>query len=111
MRPLRDTVEICYETAGAVQINQIFGIDAGEGIWSYFSQTASDVNAYVSVSQSPEYKGAVIMNGKAIYTSAIGYYPYRGMTDSKKVEFTYTPAAGSCLAGKTYKVVIILYKE
>jgi hypothetical protein len=99
------------QTAEAVQINQIFGIDAGEGTWSYFSQTTGDVNAYVRVSQSPEYKGAVIMNGKVIYTSAIGCYPYRGMTDSKKVEFTYMPAVGSCLAGKTYKVVIILYKR
>jgi hypothetical protein len=110
MRPLRDTVEICYETAEAVQISQIFGIDAGEGTWSYRSFTAGDVDAYVTVSQSPEYRGAVIMNGKAVYESSIGYYPYRSMNDAKKVEFTYTPAAGSCLHGQTYKIVIILTK-
>jgi hypothetical protein len=52
------------------------------------------------------------MNGKALYeNAAIGYYPYHGMTDAKKVEFTYTPASGSCLDGKTFKVVIILYSE
>jgi hypothetical protein len=109
MRPLRDTVEICYETAEAVQINQIFGIDAGEGTWSYFSQTTGDVDAYVK--KSTTYGGAVTMNGKAIYESAIGYYTYHGMTDAKKVEFIYTPAIGSCLKGKTFKVVIILYSE
>jgi hypothetical protein len=112
MRPLRDTVEICCETAEAVQINQIFGIDAGEGTWSYMSSAAGDVNAYVKVSQSPEYSGAVIMNGKAVYyESSIGYYPYRGMNDAKKVEFIYTPADGSCLNGQTFKVVIILTKN
>jgi hypothetical protein len=110
MRPLRDTVEICYETAEAVQINQIFGIDAGEGTWSYFSQTTGDVDAYVKKSTSSTYGGAVIMNGKAIYESAIGYYAYHGMTDAKKVEFICTPATGSCLDGKTFKTVIILIK-
>jgi hypothetical protein len=109
MRPPRDTIAICYEIAGAVQINQIFGIDAGKGTWTYFSQTDNDVDDYVTVSQSTEYGGAVIMDGKAIYEDpTIGSYPYHSMTDAKKVEFTYTPATGSCLAGKTYKVVIIL---
>jgi hypothetical protein len=109
MRPLKDTIEICAETAEAVQINQIFGIDAGEGTWTYKSFTAGDVNNYVTISQSPEYRGAVIMNGKALHESAIGYYPYRDMTDAKKVEFTYTPKDG-CLKGQTYKIVIILIK-
>jgi hypothetical protein len=36
---------------------------------------------------------------------------HEGMSDAKKVEFTYTPTVGSCLAGKTYKVVIILTKS
>ena len=108
MRPLRDTIVICSETAEAVQINQIFGIEAGKGTWSYFSQTPGDVNAYVNKSTSSTYNGAVIMNGKAIYESSIAYYPYRDMPDAKKVEFTYTPANGSCLQGKTYKIVIIL---
>jgi hypothetical protein len=49
------------------------------------------------------------MNGKALHESAIGYYPYRSMTEAKKVEFTYTPKDG-CLKGQTYKIVIILIK-
>jgi hypothetical protein len=110
-RPLRDTIEICYKEAKAVQINQIFGIETGGGTWNYQSQSTGDVDTYITESQSPSYKGAVIMDGQSIYNSPlINYYPYRGMTDTKKVEFTYTPSKSSCLSGETFKVVIILIK-
>jgi hypothetical protein len=102
----QDTVTICYETAEAVNINQIFGIDAG-GTWMYDPV----FNPYITLSTSPEYDGAVVMNGRGIYKNNIGAdYTWHGMT-VKKVEISYTPAAGSCLSGKTYKRVIILYEQ
>jgi hypothetical protein len=107
-RPVRDTVEICYEYAEAVQINQLFGIDA-RGTWTYQSSVPHDVDAYVAESTSPVYGGAVIMNGKAIYKdTSIASYNYHGIIDAKKVEFIYTTHTDSCLHGKKYKMVIIL---
>jgi hypothetical protein len=106
MRPLRDTVVICCEHAEAVQINQIFGIDAS-GTWEYHSSTPGDVNTYVTKSTSATYDGAVIMNGKGICESAIPSYSYHGI-NAKKVEFTYTADDDSCLHGREYKTVIIL---
>ncbi|MDR1593373.1 MAG: hypothetical protein LBS43_02655, partial [Prevotellaceae bacterium] len=106
MRPLKDTVVICAEHAEAVQINQLFGIDA-RGTWSYMSQTPGDVNAYVKQS-STHYPGALIMNGKAIFLDST--IPYCNCHDgnAKKVVFTYTPADDSCLKGKFYTIVVIL---
>jgi hypothetical protein len=102
----RDTIAICYEKAEAININQIFGIDAG-GTWSYYSTLAGDVASYVT--ESAAFGGAVIMNGKGIYEdTSINPYPWHGISTAKRVVFTYTPITGSCLSGKTYKIVIIL---
>jgi hypothetical protein len=104
----RDTIVICSDNAEAVNINQIFGIDAGfdNNVWSYKSETTGDVNNYVTVSTSSTYYGAVVMNGKAIYDdTTIAKIPG---TNNKKVVFTYTSKSGSCLSGKSYTVVIIL---
>jgi hypothetical protein len=106
MRPLRDTIVICSDYAEAVNINQIFGIDAN-GTWEYHSWTAGDVDSYVTISHSPKYGEAVVMNGKALYQSSITPYNYHGLA-TKKVVFTYTPGNNSCLGGKSYTVVIIL---
>ncbi|MDR2027031.1 MAG: hypothetical protein LBQ01_05650, partial [Prevotellaceae bacterium] len=104
MRPLRDTVRICYEHAEAVQINQLFGIDA-RGTWKYYSVTDNDVDSYVTESTTPVYGGAVVMNGKDIYQDpSIAFYG----VDTKKVEFIYKTHNDSCLHGKEYKMVIIL---
>jgi hypothetical protein len=102
----KDTVAICYANAEAVNINQIFGIDAyGEITWS----PAPAIDAYVTRSTSPTYNGAVVMNGKGIYEdSSINPDPWHGIPTAKRVVFTYTPDNNSCLAGKTYKIVIIL---
>jgi hypothetical protein len=103
----RDTIAICYEKAEAVNINQIFGIDAG-GTWTYVSDCNSSVLAPY-VTESAAHGGAVIMNGKEIYTDpSINYYSWHGITAAKRVTFTYTPADNSCLDGKTYRMVIIL---
>jgi hypothetical protein len=113
MRPLRNNIMICYEKAEVVQINQIFGIEVGEGTWTYHALksdnvTQQNISAYVTESHSAEYNGMVIMNGKAIYKDDnIDSYTYNGMK-VKKVEFIYTPEAGSCLDGATYKIMIIL---
>jgi hypothetical protein len=105
LKQSQDTVTVCSETAEAVNINQIFGIDAG-GTWMYDSPDGN-ISSYVTTSAA--YGGAVIMNGKGIYEdSSIAAYPWHGITDTKRVVFTYTPDGGSCLAGQTYKIVIIL---
>jgi hypothetical protein len=102
MRPLMDTITICYEYAEAIQLNQIFGIEAG-GEWSFSADDdAVDVIPYIMESFSTTHKGAMVMNGKAIYIdNAVADEPYH-------VVVTYTPAPGSCLDGKTYSIVIVL---
>jgi hypothetical protein len=107
----RNTITICSDNADAVNINQIFGIDAGfdDNVWSYKSTTAGDVDKYVTISKSSTYYGAVVMNGKAIYDdTAIDMIPG---TNNKKVVFTYTPKSGSCLSGKSYTITIILMRD
>jgi hypothetical protein len=34
MRPLKDTIAVCYKYAEAMNINQLFGLEA-KGEWSY----------------------------------------------------------------------------
>jgi hypothetical protein len=120
MRPLRDSVKICYEFAEALQINQIFGIDA-RGTWMFYATLDgvdnSNITSYLKTSHqveestSSDFKGAVIMNGKAIYSdSRIGSYTYNGKIE-KKIKVTYTPADDSCLVGKTYSITIILTED
>jgi hypothetical protein len=109
----RDTIVICSDNAEAVNINQIFGIDAGyyDGAWSYYSQNPGngDVDNYVTESHSSMYYGAVVMNGKGIYNdSSIDYI---SGTNNKKIVFTYTSKTGSCLGGKPYTIVIILTRS
>jgi hypothetical protein len=111
MRPMKDTIVICYENADAVNINQIFGIDAGKGIWGYYAVqpdgSHQNIDKYVTESTSTKYGGAVVMNGAGIFgDSATGSYPYNGTT-AKKVVFTYAPESGSCLTG-SYRIVIML---
>jgi hypothetical protein len=104
----KDTVVVCYERAEALQINRLFGIEAG-GSLEYFSSVPNDIDGYVTVSpHSSPFDGAVTMNGKAVYESpTIPVYNYHGIA-AKKAVFTYTSDGDSCLKGKTYTVVIIL---
>jgi sugar lactone lactonase YvrE len=103
MRALRDSIVICYERAEAVNINQIFGIDAC-GTWSFEAfesdcfTPVNNIDAYITESTSPAYGGAVIMNGKAIYKN----------TSARKILITYTPADDSCLAGRAFTIKIVL---
>jgi hypothetical protein len=110
MHPLKDTVVICYKYAEAVQINQLFGIEA-KGKWTYYSSVAGDVDQYVTESTSPEYGGAVVMNGKAIYESSIPTGSYHGLNNVKIVTFTYRADDDSCLHGKDYTVTVVLSED
>jgi hypothetical protein len=98
IRPLKDTITICYVQAEAIQLNQLFGIDA-RGTWSYYSTSPGDINDYVKTSST--YPGATIMNGKAIYNNPL--------ITKKEITVTYTPDNNSCLpAGKSYTIIIKL---
>jgi hypothetical protein len=95
----RDTVVMCYRYADAVQIDQLFGIEAN-GKLSYLSA----IDPYVK--KSSDY-GGTVMNGKKIYENdAVPDSDYHGVT-VKKIEFKYTPDTNSCLS-KTYTIVIVL---
>jgi hypothetical protein len=108
MRPLKDVVVMCYEHAETVNINQLFGIDAGNGSWTYQSFTAGDVDNYVKKSPTTSpYSGAVVMDGKAIFNN-IAAKPYHGVAEARQVTFTYTPATNSCLAGKLFTMTVVL---
>ncbi|MDR2286225.1 MAG: hypothetical protein LBE04_01925, partial [Prevotellaceae bacterium] len=110
MRPLKDTIAVCYKHAEAVNINQIFGIEAG-GSWEYYSSAQHDVDNYVKQSTSPVHGGAVVMNGKGIYEdTSISDTLYHGVK-AKTVKFTYTPDSDSCLKNKAYSVVIVLTED
>jgi hypothetical protein len=89
---VRNTVSICYERAKTVQINQIFGIEAG-GVPSY----ALALSPYISETSY----GGIIFNGKK-------YYEDNGNSGEIPVSFTYA-APGSCLPdGKIYTLTVVL---
>jgi hypothetical protein len=106
IRPPRDTIAICYLYAEAVNINRLFGLEAG-GVWTYHAidsenpdNTSIIPSAQVTIISAPHsvHAGAVVMNGKGIYENeSIPSRTYHGVGDVKMVKFTYTPASGSCL--------------
>jgi hypothetical protein len=97
----KDTVVVCYEHAEALQINQLFGIEAGGSL-----KYADNIKSYIK--QSATYGGAITMDGTGIYAdTSIPFSDYHGVGNVKKIEFTYEDSAG-CLQGKTYKIVIVL---
>jgi hypothetical protein len=107
MRPLKDTIKVCYLQAEAMQINQLFGIEA-YGAWEF---AIDDVpltvpSTYISKPTSPAYDGAVIMNGNAIFKD------FGNATKSTRVTVKYTPASDSCLnSSLPYSVEILLNPE
>jgi hypothetical protein len=101
----RDTVAVCWKYAGAMQINQLFGVEAG-GTWSTVP-VLTDGYIHQSPSSSP-YAGALVFNGKSAYEDGIlPAITYHG-EPSRKIEFYYTVSADNCLGYKEYKVVIVL---
>jgi hypothetical protein len=90
----RDTVTIYYIHAEAININQLFGLESG-GTPSYDYGTT--VAPYITLTSH----GGTVFNGKTFYSTQLA--------NVVMVTFTYTPA--ECLAGKTYKLVIILSDE
>jgi hypothetical protein len=111
---LRDTVlPICYDLADAIQINQIFGIEA-DGDWIYYAENENDLNnkTHITVSTLPPCLGSIVMKGKAVYDDpSISKYPYLGDPNAKKVVFLYKTDDASCLNGKEYKIIIVIYKN
>jgi hypothetical protein len=115
VRRLRDTITICNVNADAVQINQIFGIESGDGDnWSYHAVNSGggeeSIDAYVSKSTAPSiHAGAVVMNGKAIYEDgSIPYNSYHGLNNVKIVKITYKADDDTCLEGREFTRVIVL---
>jgi hypothetical protein len=95
IRPLRDSISVCYKYAEALQLNQIFGVDAGSSSWTYTGDDGSDLSTYVS--ESLTYGGAETMDAKAVYEN----------TSVRRISITYTPT-DSCFAGKPFTIKIIL---
>ncbi|MDR1339816.1 MAG: hypothetical protein LBK58_07180 [Prevotellaceae bacterium] len=102
-----DTVSVCRKYAEALQINQIFGVEAA-GTWS----TVPDLMTSGYIRQSPvssPYAGAVVFNGKAAYDDGIlPTIPYYGKP-AHAIEFYYTVSDG-CLK-KEYKTVIVITED
>jgi hypothetical protein len=104
VRPVRDTIAVCWEKAENIQLNQIFGIDAG-GSWIYDGA----INSYVSTLLVAPYTGATIFNGKAAYLdTGILYDGSYHIANSKSIVFKYKADSSGCLAGKEYTIVIVL---
>ena len=103
---LNDTVRVCYDNAEAIQLNQIFGLEAGGEIKP---ENPSINSEYFTVSGSSDLSGAAIFNGKAAY-SAPGLIPEDAEGD-KNVVFIYTPPVNSCFERNEYKLVLKLTSE
>jgi hypothetical protein len=98
IREHKDTVVMCYLHAGAVQINQIFGIEA-KGNWS---PPYPDITSHINYTSY----GSMIMNGKEIYEDEdVLTCDYHGV-NAKMIEFKYQ--CNGCLNDKEYPIVIIL---
>jgi hypothetical protein len=97
---LRDTVVICHEHADAVNINQLFGLESGG--------TLTCDNAAAAPYITPAPYGGTVFDGKKYYSDRPKDETYHGVPVTT-VSFTYTPSG--CLAGKTYKTVIVLTED
>jgi hypothetical protein len=90
---LRDKITICSKYAEALNINQLFGIEAGGTPVAGISSDYIETTLY----------GGTVFNGKQYYKdfnpSGVG---------NVSVTFTYTPTQGSCQSKKTYETEIIL---
>jgi hypothetical protein len=106
VRPVIDTIVICWEKAEVLHLNQIFGIDA-QGTWTYAS--ILDTHYHIRTITTAPFSGAVIFNGKTAYEdSSIPFSLSYHVPSSKVIEFKYTSNPTSCLAGKEYTIVIVL---
>ncbi|MDR1593347.1 MAG: hypothetical protein LBS43_02525, partial [Prevotellaceae bacterium] len=102
----KDTVVICYKYAEAVQINQLFGVEAQGGYWNYPAVIDPAIVGPLYIKESSS--GAVVMNGKEIYENVSSLTGnYHGLTNVKIVKITYK-ANNSCLLDPEYDVVIVL---
>jgi hypothetical protein len=102
-----DTIAVCYEQAEALQMNQIFGVEA-EGTWITSPNLMN--SAYIHQSTAPSiHAGATVFNGKAAYGAGVlTSITYQGKP-AEAIEFYYTVPT-DCLQG-VYKVVVVLYER
>lgn len=107
--PIRkDTVVACYDVAEAVQLNQIFGIEAGGTI---VPETPGLIPGYFKVSAAPQvFAGAATFSGKEAYlqNGLLPDAPSKYGAGAKIAVFKYIPSAGSCMPKSEYKLAIIL---
>jgi hypothetical protein len=108
----RDYIVICYENAKALNLNNIFGIEAGGTISTATLVENNYITRYGALSN---FNGAVIFDGYSAYSGLSGTYAYSGPytidAGAKIVKFTYTSPPQSCLASQSYDVYIILTNE
>ncbi|MDR1054672.1 MAG: hypothetical protein LBL90_02345 [Prevotellaceae bacterium] len=96
-------VTICKDLASSIQLNHIFGIET-EGTWTCTPVKAND---YLTIRTTVPFTGAAIFDGLSAWGDVA--IPFTGA--NKEIEVIFTPNAGSCLSGETYKVKIILTED
>jgi hypothetical protein len=102
IRPMRDTVVMCYLHAEAMHLDQLFGIEAN-GTFVY----PAEVSSFVKCSSG----GATIMDGRKIYEdNNISDFTYHNHT-AKAIEVTYHSGLDSCLQGRIFTIVIVLTQD
>jgi hypothetical protein len=95
-----DEVKICFEHAIRINLNAMFGLEAG-GTWT---TTTTGAAAYIQTITGLPFDGQSFFRGKDAWDNNIG----TPNGANKEINLTYTPAITSCLSGKTYNVKIIL---
>lgn len=103
---LLDTIAVCYLHAEAMNINQIFGIEA-DGVITVDGGSALD--PYIRRITSGNHAGAFIFNGRSAYldTGLLPEINYHGEM-TKQVTFRYASSASGCLKGREFRIVVVL---
>lgn len=104
----RDTIEVCYNTAEALQLNQIFGLEAGGEI---LALTPNLEPSYLKKSVTPQvFAGAVTFSAKAAYSQngLLPNAPSKYGTDAKMAVFEYRPPSNSCFSKSSYPLVLVI---
>jgi hypothetical protein len=106
-----DTVAICRQQAGRINVGSILGTELG-GTWSYPNDPDKAVSNNARLSAPPsQYTGAMLFDGTAAYADAT--HPkysitYRGL-NCKQFVFDYSPPAGNSCVTQRRQIVILIY--
>lgn len=96
-----DTVSVCYEKAGQVQVNSIIGIEANGTI--ELEQSSAADNSYISINSN----GGIIYNGKKAFEFLGTNGIYKG-ENVRITNFKYIQAEESCIEAKERILTLIL---